>query len=380
MPPELSTASETFQSRRRLPAARPAPARTVAALALAAALPPAAAAQPFGPYVAFSGNGSATTGNGYLEVQDSPPLNPPAAITLEGWVKLATPFPTGGASACRTLIGKDLARAWWLGVCGSTVRASFQGSGSAHDAGAVPPGRWTHIAVTYDGVMQSHYVDGELIQSFPVSGPPGSSPAPLEVGGDVSWPQSPDGALTEIRLWNLARTVEQIRHAINVALTAPQPGLVAVWSLGAGGSDALGVENGTLHGVYATLAPPADRACASPGPGDLCVQPFFHLTVTWRTGDGVTGPGSIVPVPSTGSGIFWFFGPENWELMVKVINGCLLDNSVWVFTAAATNVFYRLEVIDVHSGIGKIYFSYPGPPAPAVTDTVAFPGACRPAS
>jgi len=347
-------------------------------LALAAGLVPLlarrAAAQPFGSYVVFGGSGSATAGNGYLEVPDSPALDSPSAITLEGWVRLATPFSAGG---CRSLIGKDASRAYWLGVCGSTLRASFRGGGSEHDGGTVPAGRWTHVAVTYDGVTQNHYVDGELVQSFPGSGPPGASSAPLEIGGDVSWPESPGGALAELRLWTVARTVDQIRATINVPLRSAQPGLAAVWSLAGTGDDALGVLNGTFFGTWATATPAPVLTCASPGPGDLCLAPAFLVTVSWRTGDGATGTGTVVPVASSGSGIFWFFGFENWELMVKVINACALNHSIWVFSAATTNVFYRLEVVDVRSGVAKIYFNYPGPPAPAVTDTVAFPGSCN---
>jgi len=59
--------------------------------------------------------------------------------------------------------------------------------------------------------------------------------------------------------------------------------------------------------------------------------------------------------------------------MVKVIDGCALNNRWWVFTAATTNVYYQLNVTDVQNGQPKIYFNYPGPPAPAVTDTNAFP-------
>jgi hypothetical protein len=58
--------------------------------------------------------------------------------------------------------------------------------------------------------------------------------------------------------------------------------------------------------------------------------------------------------------------------MLKVIDGCTLSHSFWVFSAATTNVFYRLEVTDVRAGTTKVYFNYPGPPAPAVTDTNAF--------
>ena len=42
------------------------------------------------------------------------------------------------------------------------------------------------------------------------------------------------------------------------------------------------------------------------------------------------------------------------------------------WAAATTNVFYRLEVLNVRGGANRIYFNYPGPPAPAMTDTAAF--------
>ena len=58
--------------------------------------------------------------------------------------------------------------------------------------------------------------------------------------------------------------------------------------------------------------------------------------------------------------------------MVKTVNACGFNNRYWAFSAGTTNVFYRLEVLDVRAGVNKIYFNYPGPPAPAVTDTAAF--------
>jgi hypothetical protein len=73
-----------------------------------------------------------------------------------------------------------------------------------------------------------------------------------------------------------------------------------------------------------------------------------------------------------GSGIFWFFQITNWELMVKSLNGCGITQHWWLFVAGLTNVHFRLEATDVTKGETKIYFNYPGPPAPAITDTRAF--------
>ena len=107
----------------------------------------------------------------------------------------------------------------------------------------------------------------------------------------------------------------------------------------------------------------------------LCLQNRFVITSKWRTnptpGTPTDGNGSVV-VAGPNSGIFWFFSSDNWEVMIKALNGCGLNNRYWIFSAATTNVFYRIEVFDSERFEQKIYFNYPGPPAPAVVDTNAF--------
>jgi hypothetical protein len=346
------------------------------AMALAAALlaPAAAAAQPFAAYTAWSGDGVTAAANGWLAVPDGPGLDPGSAITLEGWFDLATPFgePQNG---CRSLIGKDLTRGYWLGVCGGILESSFNG-GPPLAAGTVAAGQWTHLAVTWDGAVQSNYVNGELAGTTPASGALTASPAELRIGSDVSWPWSPSGAAAEVRLWSVARTIDQIRSTINLPLTTPQPGLVAVWSL-AGAADSLGVSDGAWNGAVTPVALASAPPCTASTATALCLAARLAVTVAWRDASGATGAGAVAAAPSaTSSGLFWFFAADNWELMVKTVDGCALNGALWLFSAATTNVFYRLEVQDLPTGITKIYFNYPGPPAPAVTDTTAFPGSC----
>ncbi|HEY0782416.1 MAG TPA: hypothetical protein VGE98_08180, partial [Thermoanaerobaculia bacterium] len=98
-------------------------------------------------------------------------------------------------------------------------------------------------------------------------------------------------------------------------------------------------------------------------------------SVNWRTGPpgtATTGHGTVAPCGTADSGLFWFFDASNWEVLVKSLNACGLNSRYWIFSASTTNVFYRMTVLDVREGVQKIYFNYPGPPAPAVTDTDAF--------
>ena len=80
----------------------------------------------------------------------------------------------------------------------------------------------------------------------------------------------------------------------------------------------------------------------------------------------------MVPAGSDTSGLFWFFDADNWEVLVKVLDGCAINQRFWVFAAATTNVEYTLRVTDIESGALSEYFNPLGRAADAITDTSAF--------
>jgi hypothetical protein len=99
----------------------------------------------------------------------------------------------------------------------------------------------------------------------------------------------------------------------------------------------------------------------------------FRVQVGWETSDGVTGQGNVVPGASDTSGLFWFFNEANWEMLVKVLDGCSVTNHYWVFFAATTNVQFTVTVSDTQTGSVKTYVNPQGKAADAVTDTNALP-------
>ncbi len=110
-----------------------------------------------------------------------------------------------------------------------------------------------------------------------------------------------------------------------------------------------------------------------PGDTTMCLSGGrFKLEIEWGDFDGNTGPGTVVDVSSEDSGLFWFFNSDNWEMLVKVLNGCDINNRFWVFAAATTNVEYTLTVTDTDNGAVSEYFNPLGVAAPAITDTSAF--------
>ncbi len=105
----------------------------------------------------------------------------------------------------------------------------------------------------------------------------------------------------------------------------------------------------------------------------LCLNDSrYELTVQWRTRDGGTGVGTAVAGGTEDSGLIWFFNQDNWEMLVKVLDGCAVNGHMWVFSAATTNVEYTLTVRDTVTGAVKEYFNPLGSSAAAVTDTLAF--------
>jgi concanavalin A-like lectin/glucanase superfamily protein len=334
------------------------------AVALLAALPGAAGAQPFGQFL-LTGPTS-----GYVEVPNSSALNPTSAFTFEAWV-LLTDANGGG---CSSIAGKGWTESWWVGICGTTLRSYLKGSTSQKNGGQIPGDEWTHIAVVFDGAHRLHYINGELVNTFAETGPLTTSISPVRIGSDVSWEHTPSGTIDEVRLWNVARTQAQIRAGMS-GLNAVAPGLVALWPFNFNANDVVGGHNGTLHGSATFGFFGTSSSCTGAASDTtLCLLNRFAIKARYRVGapGSAEGIAHVVPVSNPGSGLFWFFDANNWEVMVKALNGCGLNSRYWVFSAATTNVYYRMEVFDYPSGTQRIYFNYPGPPAPAVTDTSAF--------
>ncbi len=110
-----------------------------------------------------------------------------------------------------------------------------------------------------------------------------------------------------------------------------------------------------------------------PSEDRLCLQEGrFGLEVDWAKPSGTTGKGRVVPLETKDSGIFWFFAAKNWELMVKVLDGCVINGHYWLLLAGSTDVQWHLEVTDWAQN-GTVVVENPlGERTPAHIDTRAF--------
>ncbi len=113
-----------------------------------------------------------------------------------------------------------------------------------------------------------------------------------------------------------------------------------------------------LASAAATLSPPApptgspplaaaaEAACSSSATGLCLLGSEFAVTVTFQqSAGGPSAAGQAVQLSAIG-GYFWFFGPDDSELVVKVLDGRVINGHIWVFYASLTNVEFDLTVTD----------------------------------
>jgi hypothetical protein len=106
-----------------------------------------------------------------------------------------------------------------------------------------------------------------------------------------------------------------------------------------------------------TACTPSDTVmCVDDKPGDK----RFKVTAAFHSsqGGGTSGNGQEIPLATLGvnhGGLFWFFSPDNPEMLFKMVNACGLNNHFWVFLSAGTNVAFTVTVHDTILGDSVSY-------------------------
>ncbi|MYF96196.1 MAG: hypothetical protein F4210_11960 [Holophagales bacterium] len=152
-----------------------------------------------------------------------------------------------------------------------------------------------------------------------------------------------------------------------------EPGFYQVTLWTSNGSD----ESTATLTFLVEAAAPAGTCVA--GLHTRCLQDSrYSVTVDWWRSDGTGGTGLVVPAGTDNSGLFSFFDANNWEILVKVLDGCSVNGQVWVYAASTTDLGYAIRATDTVTGTTREYRNEPGMPAGAVTDGTAFAEGCQP--
>lgn len=116
-----------------------------------------------------------------------------------------------------------------------------------------------------------------------------------------------------------------------------------------------------------------EGATCQPSATALCLLGGrFRLESDWKISGGKTGVGHAVSLTDE-TGYFWFFGPNNVELVVKVLDGRAINGNYWVFYGSLSNVEFSLTATDTATGASRRYANPSGTFA-SRGDTGAFDG------
>jgi hypothetical protein len=119
---------------------------------------------------------------------------------------------------------------------------------------ALPLTQWSHVAVTLKAGNAVLYLNGQAVTNGPVT----ANPVTRTVNyiGRSTWTGSPpdpnlNARLDDLRIWDVARTAEEIEQNLGRPLSGQEPGLMAYWKFDEGtGATAL---DATANAANATL-------------------------------------------------------------------------------------------------------------------------------
>jgi hypothetical protein len=185
-----------------------------------------------------------------------------ASATIELWLNPASDrtiwHALGKRQACASTANMNyqLAR-------DSASLVHFNTTGCAFSATIdLPVGDWSHVALTADGSTFRFFVNGELVnQADCVFG--GENTSPLNFGKSDDCGQTFHGMIDEVRIWNFARSNEDMTDGYKCELESSLPGLVGYWKFDEE-SDSQTILDSSGSGFHGTLGGDLDPSSQDP--------------------------------------------------------------------------------------------------------------------
>jgi hypothetical protein len=151
--------------------------------------------------------------NDLVTVADSTLLDLSAAMTLEAWI-----LPGDVRQNWRPVLVKERPGGYTYAMFASSngnvpsgAIETATGTTQTRGPSRLITGTWTHLAVTYDGVLLRLYVNGLQMSARAVSGNILTSSGALRIGGDLAGGEYFEGFIDEVRIYNKALTAGEIQ-------------------------------------------------------------------------------------------------------------------------------------------------------------------------
>lgn len=207
---------------------------------------------------AFAQNYALTLNGTNQTVAIGAPMTTGSSYTKEAWVYATT------SSNAHNIISSNAAPLWISG--GILYAGHGQNFTAVADVSPFPLNRWVHVAVTYNvGTTTLRlYRNGTLVATNPSA--PAYTAEPTYIGSHLGGQSYFQGRVDEVRIWNIARTQEQLKATMyNAPVTAPN--LIAYYKCNNGSgvalSDAKGSFNGTIMNAAGFVASPIQSSASA---------------------------------------------------------------------------------------------------------------------
>lgn len=205
---------------------------------------------------------------------------------------------------------------------------------------------------------------------FTVDAPCSDGLCRVRTGEEIAFTDTSSGTVAR-RSWDFFVPAGRLPSGAVVRHTWSSPGFYEV-TLTVNGAGA----ESTASRVFLVEAANPAGTCEPDGE-TMCLQDSrYQVRATWQSPDGEKQPARAAHAGTNDSGLLWFHDAENWEALIKVLDGCAINGADWVFAASATTLGLEVEVTDTVTGEVRQYMNEPGRRADAVTDVSAFTDRC----
>lgn len=241
--------------------------------------------------------------NDYIMVPHNSMLSLTNQATFETWIYVTNVSPLTQFFCNKTTYNGNPG-GYKVGLWGSKMRLLWGNNVSSYfdvnSTTSLQTNTWYHVAATYDGSSVKWYINGNLDKTSSASVVLTPTADSLLIGRNHTSSLYPFyGSLDRFRIWNYARTQQQIQENMNSVVTPGTPGLVAQWTFnqGTAGGNNSGVT--TLYdssGAYGGKSSPIDgtlRNFALSGSTSNWLQSNAPSAVELFSFDAISEPGAV---------------------------------------------------------------------------------------
>lgn len=195
--------------------------------------------------------------NDYVTVPDAPALDA-FPLTITAWVKtlrntnlvdgIVSKYQDGSFNGYSLLLNSGTLYAFYSRLGGNQVFAAPLGI----NGGFIADGHWHHIAFTISPTGGQLFVDGNLINSLGWTGTAGAttSAEPLQIGRYSTYPNTFQGEIDEVTLWNRTLLSSEVNYLKHRRLGGAEDGLLGYWRFDEGtGATANNTATNAFHGT-----------------------------------------------------------------------------------------------------------------------------------